>query len=133
MHARLQAVFTNTTPTSTYRGAGRPEAMFIIERLIDTAAAEMGLDRVELRRRNVIRPDMLPYVNPMTTRYDSGEFEANMVRALEMIDAAGFAARRAEATHARHAARPRLRQFHRDRDRHPARARRRPGAAARAA
>jgi carbon-monoxide dehydrogenase large subunit len=97
VHARLQAVFTNTTPTSTYRGAGRPEAMFIIERLIDTAAAEMGLDRVELRRRNVIRPDMLPYVNPMTTRYDSGEFDANMVRALEMIDAAGFAARSAAA------------------------------------
>ena len=97
VHARLQAVFTNTTPTSTYRGAGRPEAMFIIERLIDTAAAEMGLDRVELRRRNFIRPDMLPYVNPMTTRYDSGEFDANMVRALEMIDAAGFAARREAA------------------------------------
>jgi carbon-monoxide dehydrogenase large subunit len=97
VHARLTAVFTNTTPTSTYRGAGRPEAMFIIERLIDTAAAEMGLDRVALRRKNFIRPDMLPYVNPMGTRYDSGEFEANMKRALAMIDAAGFAARRREA------------------------------------
>ena len=95
--ARLQAVFTNTTPTSTYRGAGRPEAMFIIERLIDTAAAEMGLDRVELRRRNLIQPDMLPYVNPLSTRYDSGEFDANMRRAIELIDAPGFAARRAEA------------------------------------
>src|SRR5262249_49321894 len=84
VHARLQAVFTNTTPTSTYRGAGRPEAMFIIERLIDTAAAEMGLDRVELRRRNFIQPNMLPYTNPMTTRYDSGEFDANMMRALAM-------------------------------------------------
>jgi len=97
VHARLQAVFTNTTPTSTYRGAGRPEAMFIIERLIDTAAAEMGLDRVELRRRNFIQPNMLPYTNPMTTRYDSGEFDANMMRALAMIDADGFPARRKEA------------------------------------
>jgi aerobic carbon-monoxide dehydrogenase large subunit len=97
IHARLQAVFTNTTPTSTYRGAGRPEAMFIIERLIDTAAAEMGLDRVELRRRNFIEPTMLPFVNMMTTRYDSGEFAANMARALELIDAGSFAARRKEA------------------------------------
>jgi aerobic carbon-monoxide dehydrogenase large subunit len=95
--ARLTAVFTNTVPTSTYRGAGRPEAMFIIERLIDTAAAETGLDRVKLRRKNFIRPGMLPYVNPMTTRYDSGEFDANMMRALDLIDAAGFAKRRREA------------------------------------
>src|SRR5262245_21357023 len=94
VHARLQAVFTNTAPTSTYRGAGRPEAMFIIERLIDTAAAEMGLDRVKLRRKNFIRPKMLPYVNPMTTRYDSGEFDTNMMRALAMIDLAGFEKRR---------------------------------------
>jgi aerobic carbon-monoxide dehydrogenase large subunit len=97
VYARLTAVFTNTAPTSTYRGAGRPEAMFIIERLIDTAATEMGLDRVKLRRKNFIRPGMLPYVNPMTTRYDSGEFDANMMRALEMIDAGGFAKRRREA------------------------------------
>ena len=97
VYARLQAVFTNTTPTSTYRGAGRPEAMFIIERLIDTAAAEMGIDRVELRRRNFIQPAMLPYVNSMTTRYDSGEFDANMMRALALIDAKNFAARRKES------------------------------------
>ena len=97
IHARLQAVFTNTTPTSTYRGAGRPEAMFIIERLIDTAAAEMRLDRVALRRKNLIQPAMLPFTNMMTTRYDSGEFDTNMSRALEMIDASGFAERRKEA------------------------------------
>ena len=97
VYARLQAVFTNTTPTSTYRGAGRPEAMFVIERLIDTAAAEMGIDRVELRRRNFIQPAMLPYVNAMTTRYDSGEFDANMMRALALIDAKNFSARRKEA------------------------------------
>src|SRR5262249_4152773 len=97
VHARLTAVFTNTTPTSTYRGAGRPEAMFIIERLIDTAAAETGIDRMALRRRNFIQPAMLPYLNPMATRYDSGEFAANMARALELIDAQGFVARRREA------------------------------------
>src|SRR2546430_12844582 len=97
VHARLQAVFTNTTPTSTYRGAGRPEAMFIIERLIDTAAAETGLDRIEMRRRNFIQPAMVPYTNQMTTRYDSGEFDANMMRALTIIDAGTFEARRKEA------------------------------------
>jgi len=97
IHVRLQAVFTNTVPTSTYRGAGRPEAMFIIERLIDTAAAEMGIDRIELRRRNFIQPSALPYVSPLRTRYDSGEFEANMLRALELADAANFEARRNEA------------------------------------
>jgi carbon-monoxide dehydrogenase large subunit len=95
VYARLTAVFTNTTPTSTYRGAGRPESIFVIERLIDTAAAEMGIDRVALRRKNFIQPAMLPYVNSMTTRYDSGAFEANMMRALAMVDAEGFAARRA--------------------------------------
>jgi carbon-monoxide dehydrogenase large subunit len=97
VYARLTAVFTNTTPTSTYRGAGRPEAVFVIERLIDTAAAEMKIDRIALRRKNFIQPAMLPYVNQMTTRYDSGEFDANMMRALAMIDAKGFAARRKDA------------------------------------
>jgi carbon-monoxide dehydrogenase large subunit len=97
IHLHLQAVFTNTTPTSTYRGAGRPESIFMIERLIDTAAAEMGIDRIKLRRMNFIRPAMLPYVNTVKTCYDSGEFDANMMRALDMIDAKGFPARRREA------------------------------------
>lgn len=97
IHVRLQAVFTNTVPTSTYRGAGRPEAIFIIERLIDTAAAEMGIDRIELRRRNIIQPASLPYVSPVGTRYDSGTFEANMDAALELADWSGFPARRAAA------------------------------------
>lgn len=97
LHVRLQAVFTNTVPTSTYRGAGRPEAVFIMERLIDTAAAEMGIDRVKLRRINFIRPKMLPYLSPLQTRYDSGEFEVNMLRALTLADADGFNARRREA------------------------------------
>jgi carbon-monoxide dehydrogenase large subunit len=97
VHVRLQAVFTNTVPTSTYRGAGRPEAVFIMERLIDTAAAEMGIDRVKLRRLNVIQPKTLPYLSPLNTRYDSGEFEENMLRALALADAEGFKARRKEA------------------------------------
>lgn len=100
VHVKLQAGFTNTVPTSTYRGAGRPEAMFIMERLIDTAAAEMGIDRIELRRRNFIRPEALPYVNPLGTRYDSGEFDKNMMAALRLADWAGFPARR-EAARAR--------------------------------
>ncbi len=97
IYVRLTAVFTNTVPTSTYRGAGRPESIFIIERLIDTAATEMGIDRIKLRQRNFIKPDALPYVSPLTTRYDSGEFNINMNRALERADAAGFPARRREA------------------------------------
>ncbi|MPZ56225.1 MAG: molybdopterin-dependent oxidoreductase [Rhizobiales bacterium] len=97
IHLHLQAVFTNTTPTSTYRGAGRPESIFMIERLIDTAAEEMGIDRIKLRRMNFIRPKMLPFINSVKTCYDSGEFDANMMRALAMIDAKGFSARRREA------------------------------------
>jgi carbon-monoxide dehydrogenase large subunit len=97
IHLRLQAVFTNTTPTSTYRGAGRPESIFMIERLIDTAAIEMGIDRIKLRRMNFIRPTMLPFVNTVKTRYDSGEFDANMMRALDMVDAKDFKTRRRAA------------------------------------
>jgi carbon-monoxide dehydrogenase large subunit len=94
MHIHLQAVLTNTAPTSTYRGAGRPEAMYLIERLVDTAAREMRLDRADIRRKNLITPEMLPYVNGVGTKYDSGQFEANMLHALEMADASGFPARR---------------------------------------
>lgn len=97
VHVRLQAAFTNTVPTSTYRGAGRPEAMFIIERLIDTAAAEMGFDRIDLRRRNLIPPSALPYKNALGTSYDSGEFEDNMLGAMQLADWDGFVARRQAA------------------------------------
>ncbi len=97
MHVRLQAVFTNMVPTSTYRGAGRPEAMFIVERLIDVAAAETGIDRIELRRRNFIPPAALPWKSVLNTCYDSGEFAANMEAAMKLADWDGFAARRAEA------------------------------------
>jgi carbon-monoxide dehydrogenase large subunit len=94
IYVKLQGVLTNTTPTSTYRGAGRPEAIYIIERLVDTAAAEMGIDPVEMRRMNVVTTAMIPYRNAVGTRYDSGEFDTNMMHALALGDRAGFTKRR---------------------------------------
>jgi aerobic carbon-monoxide dehydrogenase large subunit len=95
IHVRVRGVCTNTQPTGVYRGAGRPESCFITERLIDLAAAELGIDRAELRRRNVIR--RLPYPSPLGHRYDSGDFAANLERALALVDWQGFAARRKAA------------------------------------
>lgn len=97
IHAEIVSVFTNSAPTNPYRGAGRPEATFAVERVIDQAAREMGIDRAELRRRNIIPPDAFPYQTPLSYNYDCGEFERNMDRALEMADAAGFEARRVAA------------------------------------
>ncbi len=93
----FQAVLTNTCSTSAYRGAGRPEAIFIIERLISEAAHKTGLDPVMIRRRNMVKPDQLPYKNPMGQTYDSGHFEALMDRGLEQADYAGFAQRLAQS------------------------------------
>ena len=90
-------VFTNTTPVGPYRGAGRPEGNYYIERLIETAAAEMGIDPIELRRRNLIRPEAMPYAAPSGMTYDSGEFPAILDQALARADWEGFAARRAES------------------------------------
>ena len=89
------AVLTNTTPTGAYRGAGRPEAIFLIERLMDAAARKLQLDPAELRRRNMIRPDQMPYTNPMGQVYDSGAFEQILDQGLALADWNGFAARRA--------------------------------------
>lgn len=89
-----QAVFTNTAPTSVYRGAGRPEAIYLIERLLDKAARVLGTDAVEIRRRNLIKPTALPYHTPTRHVYDSGEFERMMDRCLEIADWKGFEARR---------------------------------------
>ena len=91
---RTSAVFTNTTPTSVYRGAGRPEAIYLIERLVERAAHMTGIDRVELRRRNLITPEVLPYHTPTHHSYDSGEFEKMMDQCLALSDWDGFAARR---------------------------------------
>jgi carbon-monoxide dehydrogenase large subunit len=96
-HYRAQAVLSNTMPTTPYRSAGRPEATFIIERLCDLAARATGIDRIEIRRRNLIAPDELPYRNPVGVTYDNGEYEASMNKGLALADWKGFRARRAEA------------------------------------
>ncbi|MFD0668249.1 xanthine dehydrogenase family protein molybdopterin-binding subunit [Ramlibacter sp. MAHUQ-53] len=92
---QFQAILTNTAPVSAYRGAGRPEAIFIIERLMDEAARQTGIDRVQLRRRNFVRPEQMPYKNPMGQTYDVGRFEHVMDQGLAQADWAGFEARAA--------------------------------------
>src|SRR5689334_13766148 len=96
-YLNVTGVLSNTNPTAPYRGAGRPEAIYLIERLIDDAARELGIDRVELRRKNVLAEAELPYQSPVGPYYDCGEFEKNMDMALELADVAGFAARKAES------------------------------------
>jgi carbon-monoxide dehydrogenase large subunit len=91
----VKMVLTNAAPLGPYRGAGRPEAIYLIERLIDGAARKMGFDRTSLRRRNFIPPKALPYRTPNGPIYDSGEFEAAMDKALKLADWAGFNKRRA--------------------------------------
>ncbi len=93
----MQAVFTNTVPTGPYRGAGRPESKYVMERLIDQAARETGIDRIELRRKNLIPKSEMPYKTPSGAVYDSGDFVGCMDAALEKADWKGFAARRAES------------------------------------
>ena len=94
------AVMTNTAPTGAYRGAGRPEAIYITERLFDAAAREMRLDPAELRRRNLIRPEQMPYTNAMGQVYDSGRFEQILDRGLALADWGGFNTRRAASEQA---------------------------------
>jgi carbon-monoxide dehydrogenase large subunit len=96
-YVNVLGAFTNTVPIDAYRGAGRPEASHVIERLVDTAAAEMKLDPAELRRRNFIKPEQLPYKAPLGPNYDSGNFVKNMDDAIKAADWAGFAKRRAES------------------------------------
>jgi carbon-monoxide dehydrogenase large subunit len=97
IYTHVVAVFTHTTPTRPYRGAGRPEAAFMIERIVDRAADQVGIDPAELRRRNIIPPSAMPYKTALTFNYDCGEFEKTMSTALEMADYPGFAARRDDA------------------------------------
>ena len=94
---RLSAVFTHNAPTGAYRGAGRPEAIYLIERLMDAAARQMGLDGAELRRRNMVRPEQMPYTNAMGQVYDSGQFERLLDQGLALSDWSGFDARRAQS------------------------------------
>jgi carbon-monoxide dehydrogenase large subunit len=92
-----QAVFTNTMPTQAYRSSGRPEVTYAVERLIDIAAAQLGFDRVKLRRKNLIKPKQMPYRNGVGMLYDSGRYEENMDWAMEIADCKGFAKRQREA------------------------------------
>ena len=94
---QVNGVHTHTQVTAPYRGAGRPEATFAIERVIDVAARELGVDPLELRRRNVIPPEAMPYDTGFTFKYDCGEFEQNMNEAARLADRDGFEARRTEA------------------------------------
>ena len=94
IHVRCEGYFTNTQNVAPYRGAGRPEASYILERVIDAAAREIGMDPVELRRRNLIPADRLPYRTPLTFTYDSGDFPAVLEKALIVANWEGLAARR---------------------------------------
>ncbi len=96
-YVRSRAAFSNTPPTQAYRSSGRPEVTFAIERLIDTAAHELGFDPLELRRRNLVPSSAMPYVNPIGAVYDSGEYAKNMDMVLELADWDGFPARQAES------------------------------------
>jgi carbon-monoxide dehydrogenase large subunit len=98
IHCRVRGVHTHTTPVDAYRGAGRPEACFVVERMVDLAAKELGLDPVEIRRRNFIAPEQFPYQTPVALMYDSGNYPAAMQRALEL---AGYDALRTEQAGAR--------------------------------
>jgi carbon-monoxide dehydrogenase large subunit len=95
IYVEVKGVFTNTVPIDAYRGAGRPEANYLVERLMDKAAREIGIDAAELRRRNFIPPDAMPYQTPTGLNYDSGEFAQNLELALKAADRAGFPARKA--------------------------------------
>ena len=97
MEVNSKVVFTNTTPVGAYRGAGRPEGNYYMERLIDRAAREMGIDRVELRRRNHIRSEQMPYKAPSGMNYDSGDFTAVLDKALAAADWRGFEKRKQES------------------------------------
>jgi len=97
IHVGVKMALTNAAPLGPYRGAGRPEAIYLVERLIEQAARATGVDRVELRRRNLITPAEMPYLAPSGQTYDSGEFEAVLDKALVLADWKGFAARRKDS------------------------------------
>jgi carbon-monoxide dehydrogenase large subunit len=97
IHLNIKGTLTNTVPIDAYRGAGRPEAIYLLERAIDVAARELGLAPEELRRRNFIRPSDMPYQTPVESRYDSGDFASVLDRALEKADWAGFPERKKRA------------------------------------
>jgi aerobic carbon-monoxide dehydrogenase large subunit len=97
IYANVLGVFTHTVPVDAYRGAGRPESNYLLERLVDAAARELNIDRAELRRRNMVSSSAMPHATPVGKTYDSGDFAMVLDAALRQMDYAGFAARRAEA------------------------------------
>jgi carbon-monoxide dehydrogenase large subunit len=94
IYCEVKGMFTHTIPVDAYRGAGRPEASYLLERLVDKAARETGIDKVQLRRRNFIFTDSFPYQTPVALQYDSGNYHACLDKALEMVDYGSFGARR---------------------------------------
>lgn len=97
VYCAVDTVFTNTAPVDAYRGAGRPEATYLIETIIDEAARQLGMDPIELRRRNLIPAEAFPYMTPVGLQYDVGDYHQHLELALRRADHAGFAARRADA------------------------------------
>jgi carbon-monoxide dehydrogenase large subunit len=106
IYAEVKSLFTNTVPIDAYRGAGRPEAAYLLERLVDKAARDLGIDRIELRRKNMIRTDQFPYQTQVALQYDIGDYQATLDLALEANDYPNYAKRKAES-----AARGKLRGF----------------------
>ena len=97
IYTNVKAVFTNTVPVDAYRGAGRPEATYILERTLSKAARELGLDQMEIRRRNFIGKDQFPYQTPVAVVYDTGDYAASMDKAIDLADVAGFGGRKAQS------------------------------------
>ena len=97
IYVEVQGTYTNTAPVDAYRGAGRPEATYVIERIVEQAARELGKDPADLRRMNMIQPEDFPYETPVALVYDVGDYEASLDKALDLADYAGFDARRATA------------------------------------
>ena len=95
IYAEVKAVFTNTSPVDAYRGAGRPEATYLVERIVETAARDMGMDPLEIRRKNFVTE--FPFASPVGLTYDTGDFNAHLDKAVKIADVAGFPARKAEA------------------------------------
>jgi len=97
VYVEVQGTYTNTSPVDAYRGAGRPEATYVVERIVEQAARELGKDPADLRRMNMIQPEEFPYQTPVALVYDTGDYEASLDRALELIDYSGFEARQVQA------------------------------------
>lgn len=94
IYANVKAIFTNTVPVDAYRGAGRPEASYLLERIVDKAARETGLDQVDIRTKNMIAPDAFPYQTPVALAYDSGDYQATLASAMKLANVDGFSERR---------------------------------------